>query len=269
MITPTAIEALKLVKATIARLGGKLVLIGAAVPHILALSSKSESGSRETRDIDGVVEAKDWENFNQLREELFSLGFEAGRGPQNFKFRGTEIDLIPFGDQLIVNDQLIWPETQIVMSSIGLQEAFDSAVTKQLTPDFSISVVPIPTLVLLKIISYLDRPDERARDLLDIVFIFDRYEYEEVQDRRFDLTGLIIDGSEITYEETIAYIVGSEIAKIAEPKSRRNIDKFLKLIPDEYARVINQILTEEGRFVETEERRHKLYRFFKIFAAGL
>lgn len=37
-------------------------------------------------------------------------------------------------------------------------------------------VVTVPGLVLLKIVSYLSRPEERARDLLDIVYYFEQYE---------------------------------------------------------------------------------------------
>src|SRR5258706_6958392 len=203
MITATAIKALQIVSVTVSQFGGKLILIGAAVPHILAVSDRSQLGSRTTRDIDGAVEAKSWEQFQQIRDQLISQGFRQGVAPHNFTFNEIEIDLIPFGSDLIKDDQIIWPETKMVMSTLGLQEAFEYAVIKQLTADFSISAVTIPGLILLKIICYMDR--QRARDLQDIIYHFEHYDSEESRDQRFNVIELAIDEVELKYEETGAY----------------------------------------------------------------
>jgi predicted nucleotidyltransferase len=265
MITPAAVEALKIVDMIVSQFGKKLVLIGAAVPHILAVSANS----RTTRDIDAVVEANGWQNFQQIREQLFGQGFRQGPAPHNFRFNEVEIDLIPFGNDLIENDQLVWPETKMVMSTLGLEEAFECAITKEVAPNFSISVVSIAGLVLLKIIAYMDRPEQRARDLQDIIDNFEHYNDEQSYDERFNLTGLVIDEVEITYEETGAYIIGSELAKIAKPKSRSVVAKFLAAISDEYARAISQILQQEGRTADQDKRRRTLYRLFRVFSAAV
>jgi hypothetical protein len=79
----------------------------------------------------------------------------------------------------------------------------------------------------------------------------------------------MIDGAEITYEETGAYLLGSEMIRIAKPASRRIVTNFLQGIPDEYARPISQILHQEGRISEPDARRRTLYRLFKVFAAAV
>ncbi len=156
------------------------------------------------------------------------------------------------------------------MTACGFEEAFECARDEEVTDDLTVPVVTIPGLVLLKIVSYLDRPEERARDLIDIVYCFEQCEKAPGRSRRFDhAVGTEVDGKEVTFEEAGAYLLGIEVARLAKPNSLLVVRRFSNTIPDEYARPIAQILTEEGRLLDSQERRSVVYRLFRVFGAGV
>ncbi len=270
-LDPQAIEALRILGQVLAENGRRFVLIGATVPWLLLdLRQGRESGSRATYDMDAAIEAETWEDFNRLRGRLSEAGFQLGSAPHQLRFgEDVSIDLIPFGPGLVQGDRLVWPETDTVMSALGLEEAFECAIAEELAPGFLVPIVQIPGLVLLKIIAYKDRPEERARDLTDLVYCFKHYEEEFETSRRFNLAGFVVTGRELQFDEAGAYLLGNEVAKLAKPKSLIVVKKFLEGIPDEYARPIGQALAEEGLILNNERRRTELFRLFRVFAAGL
>jgi predicted nucleotidyltransferase len=269
---PKAVEALRILSRVLSQEGRRFVLIGATVPQILLdFGETAAPGSRETRDVDAVARVSSWEDFDQIRERLIKEGFRQGQVAHELWFgEDTRLDLIPFGPGLIQGDKLAWPYGDSVMTACGFEEAFECARDEQVAADLTVSVVTIPGLVLLKTVSYLDRPGERARDLIDIVYCFEEYEKIPGESRRFENgVGVEVDGKEVTFEEAGAYLLGWEVLRLAKPNSLQLVRQFLDRIPDEYARPIIQILTEQGRLLESEERRSVVYRLFRVFGAGL
>lgn len=269
---PKAVEALRILSRVLTEDGRRFVLIGATVPQIvLDFRESATPGSRETRDLDAVAEVHGWDDFSRIRERLLEEGFHQGRVAHELWFNDeVRIDLIPFGPRLVQEDKLVWPYGDSVMTACGLEEALECGRDEEITVGLTVPVVTIPGLVLLKIVSYLDRPEERARDLIDILYCFEQFEKSGEQSRRFDQAiGVEVDGRAITYEEAGAFLLGLEVATLAKPKSLEVVRRFLSIIPDEFARPISQILTEEGRLIDSEERRGMLYRLFRVFGAGL
>lgn len=117
--------------------------------------------------------------------------------------------------------------------------------------------------------AYLDRPEERARDLTDVVYSFEHYEETLGGSRRFDHTGVEVEGQPILFEEAGAFLLGTEVARLARPNSLQAVRTFLAGIDNEYARPISQILSQERRMVDGESRRRTLFRLFRVFGAGL
>lgn len=269
---PKAVSALRIVLRVLAQFGRKFVLIGATVPQILLdFRQDPGAGSRETRDLDVLVEAHSWEDFARIRERLLEEGFEQARTLHELWLnKEVQIDLIPYGPGLVEQDHMAWPDRDSVMSTFGMEEAFECAREQEIIPDLSLPVVTAPGLVLLKIVAYLDRPDERARDLLDVVYCFEQYESALGRSRRFDYcVGVEVDNKAITFEEAGAFLLGIEVAGIAKPKSLQVVRRFLDGLSDEYAKPIGQILAQEKRVFDNEPRRMTLYRLFRVFGAGL
>jgi len=263
-------EALRILARVLTRERRKFVLIGATVPQIvLDLRETSGPGSRETRDVDAVAEVDSWEDFNRLREHLVREGFRPGRVAHELWFNDkVRIDLIPFGPGLIKDNKIVWPDGY-TMNVSGLAEALECSRDQEVAPDLTLPVVTIPGLVLMKVVAYMDRPEERARDVVDMLYCFERYEATGESSRRFDCTGTQVDGEEITFELAGAFLIGMDVAVLAKPNSLEVVRKFIAGIPDEFARPVSQILSEEKRYVDTEKRRAMLYRLFRVFSAGV
>lgn len=270
-IDPKAVPALKILAQIFAEENRTFVLIGATVPQIIVdIRQGGEFSARTTRDVDVVVEVADWEDFEAMRQRLFKVGFKPGSAPHEFLF-GPDVffDLIPYGPGVVQNDHLEWPGTDRIMSTFGMEEAFEYAEHATVASDLSVRVVPIPVLVLLKIISYTDRPEERARDLSDVVRYFEHYEEGDGESRRFEVGEVTVEARPVEFEEAGAYLLGIEVAELAKPKSLIPVRKFVTEFSDEYARPILQVMREEGRILNNERRRIEIFRLFKVFAAGL
>jgi len=270
-IDPKTVPALQTLAHVLSEDNRDFVLIGAAVPLVLVeLQQAGEFSGRETRDVDAVTSVGSWEDFDRLRRRLFETGFRQGSTPHELLFgEDVIVDLIPYGPAIVRDNRLEWRETGRVMSTLGIEEAFASAVRVEVAPGFSLPVVPVPALVLLKIIAYQDRPGERARDLGDMVYCFEHYEESIEDSRRFELVGVEAERQPVAFEEAGAYLLGIEVANLAKPESLVAIHRFLDMITDEFARPIVQILREERRIFDNEGRRRELFRLFRVFAAGL
>ncbi len=270
-IDPRVVPALRTLGRALEADNRDFVLIGATVPQILLrMPQGGEASGRTTRDVDALVAAGSWEEFERMRHRLFEVGFRPGAAPHELLFgQDVGIDLIPYGEGIVQNDRLEWPGTDRAMSTLGVEEAFASAGVEEIVPGLSLRVVPIPGLVLLKIVAYQDRPEERARDLSDVVYCFEHYEEDIAQSRRFNLVGVDVIGEPVEFEEAGAYLLGADMARLAGPRSLFAVRRFLEMIPDEYSRPISQILREERRMVNNERRRTELLRLFQVFAAGL
>jgi predicted nucleotidyltransferase len=266
---PKAVDALRVLSRVLSQERRRFVLIGATVPQIV-LDFRESGGSRETRDVDAVVEVHGWEDFTRLRERLEQEGFRQGRVAHELWLDDeVRIDLIPFGPSLIEDDKLSWPYGDSVMTACGFEEALECARDQDVASDLRLPVVSIPGLILTKVVAYMDRSAERARDLIDLLYCFERYEQAAGESRRFDHAGIQVEGKTVTYEEAGAFLLGIEVATLAKPKSLDIVRRFLDMIRDEFAMPLSQILSEEKRLVDSDERRSVLYRLFRVFGAGL
>ena len=266
---PKAVEALRRLSRVLSREGRRFALIGATVPQIV-LDLRGSPGSRETRDVDAVAEVNSWEDFTRVGRRLEQEGFRQGRVAHELWLDDeVRIDLIPFGPNLIEDDKLSWPYGDSVMTACGFEEALECAREREVAPDLRLPVVSIPGLILTKVVAYMDRPAERARDLIDMLYCFERYEQAAGESRRFDHAGTEVEGKTLTYEEAGAFLLGIEVAALAKPKSLDIVRRFLGMFQNEFARPISQTISEEKRLVDSDERRRLIYRLFRVFGAGL
>jgi predicted nucleotidyltransferase len=214
-----------------------------------------------------MVEAADWSAFQGILERLQEKGFRPSRTPHRLTFAGeVSLDLLPYGAGIIEGNRLKWRDTEQVMSAVGFEETFQNAATVEIAPGLSVLVAAIPSLVLLKIAAYTDRPRERARDLLDMLYCFEHYAAE--QDRRFVLAGRLVDGEDLRYEECGAYLLGRDVVSVATPESLVRAREFVGIFDSEYSTPIGQILREEKR-LEESGRRTSLFRLFRVFGRAV
>lgn len=260
-LRPEDVRTLETLSRVLRGEGWTFVVIGAAVPWILATQS---AGLRGTRDIDVVVNTTSWDDFERAGSRLRDAGFTRRHLHEFVSPHGTRIDLLPFSQGLVQDDMIAWPDG-MTMSALGLAEAFDSAVERQITQALSVHVATQAAFVLLKVIAYMDRPAARSKDLGDLIDTITRY--EEEGDRRFGLFDVSVDNAPVQFEEAGAYLLGTDVAALAAPRTRDVVQEFLAGLTDEYSRPIGQVLTEEKR-TESDVRRAEVWRLFRVSREG-
>lgn len=126
---------------------------------------------RTTRDIDYCVYIKDhstWEALNEylLRNEGF---IRDAKEPYRF-YCGNTVDLIPFGG-IEHNGEVILHNPTTELSVYGCTEVTEQAVILE----GSFKVVTLPGLCIMKLIAFDEKPDRRAKDLDDFLFVLKSY----------------------------------------------------------------------------------------------
>ena len=243
--------------------GWRCVLIGASVPALLVSSG---SPSRVTFDADTIVSTRTWDDYEALRRALETRGFRRGAPHQMFSPEDARIDLIPFGPGIVDANQIAWPDGWR-MSALGLAEALETAEPSMIEGAFTFDVVPQSTFVLLKLISYQDRPEERHRDVADIVAICEAYESDS--DRRYEAVGEMVDGVPVSFDLAGAFALGRDLRAIAHRDSLEATAKFFARIPDQYAAPVRHVVMEEKRTFVGDERRPQVFRLFRVLQAGI
>lgn len=230
------VEALKKLNHVCQSRGINLTLIGASV-LIVCVQVKviPSTAIQATRDIDAIISASSWHDYHEFVELLIQHGFERRPHAPEYKlfYKTAEIDILPYGEDLIKGQYLVWPEAETHMNVTGLREALAFSSPIQLDHDLEIPVAPLWLLVYLKIISYLDRPNERARDIKDIVTVLEHYESQpDYTSRRFDIHE---DG--IDYELSGAFLIGQDIRNYLSLEMLDPIVQLFDLIENKSAEI--------------------------------
>jgi len=200
----------------------RVVLVGAS-----ALQCHMEMSWRATSDVDITVSA-DLDEFEGLLSGIADWHFDPRvehrlRSPWNVK-----VDVVPAGPGLRAAGKLVWPRSGHEMQLVGMDLVFEHAVTEPLGHT-ALRIASLPTIVILKMNSWLDRFEDRERDLADIGHVLEDAVRPD-DDRRFDdhIVELAMD-----YELVCAYLIGEDVGRIAKDHHRRRVDEFLAKVGDE------------------------------------
>lgn len=149
-------------------------LIGAQARDINLLESNI-SPVRGTMDIDFAIMFPDIEMYDRIREELTRYGFEKVSEPYRMIHRKTDtvVDILPFG-QIEQNGTVRFTEREIEISVVGFNEVYQSVREIQIE-DIALKVTPLSGIVVLKLISWNEKPGNRMKDIDDILFILKNY----------------------------------------------------------------------------------------------
>lgn len=202
-------------------LGIDYYLIGA-----LARDTWYEKGNqsfRSTKDVDFAVLVgsqkeystlrtylKDEEGFNETRENAFVM----------LSPNGIQVDILPFGDIELYGTIEVEGTGLTSIEADGFKEVY-TAGTKpvELSTGNIFKVATLPSIVLLKLIAYDDRPEHRQKDATDIANIllhFFELNDNFIYDNHNDLFG----SEDSTIENISAVVIGREMRKIAKDNER-------------------------------------------------
>lgn len=198
----------------------RFVLIGASAMRLL-LGDRS----RETYDLDLIL---------GVPLDRYPADLEAEAGWSRHPKRehtwvapgDVYVDVLPVNADKGEPSVVTWPQSGFQMSVVGLQLALEHAMTIQAEPDLTIQVAPLALIALLKMVAFLDRPDERDRDLADIALILDEY-IGPADDRRYEEE---IFNLGLRYEEISPFLLGKRLTEIVNPPERKVIERFVSLV---------------------------------------
>lgn len=226
MMTPSQLEDLAQLHGVARQLAADVAIIGAA-----ALLCFVDIG-RFTRDIDLVV-ALDLEDFTAFAAELRTHGWKQEarrehrwRGPS-----GSIVDLLPAGPGLRQAKRIVWPESEFAMSLIGFEHVFTRALPFSFAKGAEYRVAPPPVIALLKIVTFMDDPYRRRKDLLDLSELFRRYAADT--DRIF--SDEVFAAELEDFDCANAYLLGMDVGAIVTGEETGILSAFLRsqIIPGE------------------------------------
>ena len=152
----------------------------------------------------------------------------------------VRLDVLPATSRDIERKRLVWPSGAI-MSLVGFDLAFAHTLPVPLSATCAIQVPKLPVLAMLKMISWLDAPHERSRDLLDLGYLLSAYLDDDAA-RHWDDPRL----AAFELDEHSPLALGHDIAEIAAPHHRERVLAFLDAFSDTGTQAFQQ-LASTGR----------------------
>jgi predicted nucleotidyltransferase len=210
----------------------RFVVIGAvALDHHVPLA-------RRTGDVDLAIVAE--------AEEILALLAKHGWMPDKRKTQrwtdagGEKIDVLPASPRLLKAGSVEF-DGESSMSLVGFDLALEHAEAVPVPgTDVEVEVASLAAIVVLKMTAWLDRPQQRLRDLGDLAFVFERV-LADFDERRWEEPL-----SDVQADQQGAFFVGMLVGTIAKAPHRKNVDAFLREVSrDPWPAV----MAREGRYV--------------------
>ncbi|MEZ4802283.1 MAG: nucleotidyl transferase AbiEii/AbiGii toxin family protein [Gelidibacter sp.] len=209
-------------------------LIGASA-IALELLKKGIKPSRGTKDIDFAIMISSIQEFETIVDELTKYGFNKVEAPWTLyheKFN-VVIDLLPFG-QIEENFTINFNERYTDLHVLGFSEVLKNAETV-LIEEKSLQVPSLPGMIVLKLIAWSDRPEERDTDLQDILRIIEHYfdlNFDEIVEYHNDT---FPDGDDFDQLKIASRVLGrkaSQFLNVSEAISKRILKTLNNNIDD-------------------------------------
>ncbi len=147
-----------------------------------------------TKDIDFAVMVSDPEKFDALKKYMISKeGFTESSTNEYVLFdrKGNQIDLLPFGSIEIEGKKIVDKQGMTRTDISGFKEVYEEAIEEvSFEGKYRFNVSTLAGIVILKFISYDDRPEMRSQDIKDIGAILKNYfelETETIYEHHTDL----------------------------------------------------------------------------------
>ncbi len=197
----------------------------------LQLLEKGYKPARGTKDIDFAIMVPSFENYDKIKQDLIAKGFNQVKDLFTLYYSpyNAVIDLLPFG-QIEENDTINFTEREVLINVLGFKETLEDPNTIKLDDVLSVKVPPLHGMVVLKLISWSDRPEVRGNDLEDIFRIVKHY-YEMEGDAVFDEHFDLLEQEPFDEKLIAARIMGRRIAEILK-KSHKLKERVMSVIEE-------------------------------------
>jgi predicted nucleotidyltransferase len=156
----------------------------------LEMLKKGIKPARGTKDIDFAIMISSLDQFEEVVNDLEKNGFNKVEAPWTMVHPEYDVvvDLLPFGD-IEESNTAGFNERYTDLHVLGFKEVIKDSREYEIE-DRVVHVPPIPGMVILKLVAWSDRPEDRGNDPYDILRVIEHYndlEYENNMEEHFDL----------------------------------------------------------------------------------
>ncbi len=248
-------------------LGMPFFVVGATARDLIFGLGHGLPSRRATLDKDFGVRLASWDEFEKLKESLFTSGqFKQDKEIQRLLYRGELlVDILPFGEIARAKGEIRWPpDEDVVTSTVGFEDAYRAAleVRVRASPPLDILVASTPGLTILKLVSWADRPEVRSKDAIDLAQILEWYLDADNYGRLLEAHMDLVDIEGFDYVRAGARLLGRDIAAIGEAETIGGIREILaKETTDQgQHRLIQDMMAGRGPSDEESENRFDALR---------
>jgi predicted nucleotidyltransferase len=188
---------------------------------------------RVTADVDVAMVA----SGGSVAEGLSAAGWTQDSGVMHrWRLQGAMVDVIQVSEEDLLAG--VVDLDGAALSVVGFDLAFSEGNIIRVTPATEVRVPPLSVLVLLKMIAWMDRPYERAKDLGDIAHIWDNALSD---DDRWTEPSPWLD-EEVDYDNQSPFSVGWRLGQIARPGHVHWAKRFLDEVRDDESPAFAQFM---------------------------
>ena len=237
---PYIAEVYSLIEGVCKKFGITCYLIGAQARDINLLESGIRP-MRGTMDIDFAIMLQDMNTYENVFVELINIGFRKTPMPYRLIYDKTDtvIDILPFGE-IEEAGTVKFTEREVTLSVVGFKEVNEIAQDIQVG-DLVIRVTPMEGIFILKLISWNEKPADRAKDLEDLQFILKNYFelnqeriynehtdcFEEIPEQSFQLSaGARVLGRDMAEALKLSEQLRATIDKVLDQRLRGNLGRL-------------------------------------------
>ncbi len=131
--------------------------------------------SRGTKDIDFAIMISSMDDYESISQALVEKGYNKVKAPWTFysDTYNVAIDVLPFGE-IEEHHTKSFTERHTDLHVLGFKEVLSEAVPITIEEKI-VNIPPLPGMIILKLVAWSDRPEERENDLADILRIIQHY----------------------------------------------------------------------------------------------
>jgi len=204
--------------------------VGALARNVWYVSNNEPS--RGTKDVDFAVYVPNERIYSQLKNILikeFSYTKVSTNAFCLISPSGIPLDLLPFG-KIEEEGKVMIEGTGLVSINLdGFSETYANGLVIAEIENDSVKVCSVPSVVLLKLIAFDDRPENRPNDPSDIDSIMQYYPEIEAEMIWGEYNFLYVDNEELSHEEVGIKVLGYELSKIIF-KNKQLTERVLNIL---------------------------------------
>lgn len=230
-------DALQVVSTAAERLHLRWFVVGATARDLLLLFGYGIQTTRITYDVDLAVSVSSWNDYRALSNALEHHPNVSRAEAITYRFefpQSVTVDIVPFGD-IAIDGAIEWPPAgDRRMTVLGFQEASENTIDVHLPGSVTAPVVSLPGLILLKLLAWKERHNEKRRhDGPDIREILKTYTEAGNMDRLYDDAAELLE--EHDYDPVLAgaALLGVDLGRLLRPETAKVITPLLSDETDE------------------------------------